>query len=534
MIKLRPIQEECLESVISSFKKGGTYHLVQAPVAFGKTILASALIQKAVNTWGAKCLFLAHLQELVLQTEEKLKAVAPEIDCGIFGAGLGRKEIKTVTIGTKQSIVRALDRLGDINLIIIDEVHVMGKNDDYLKIINHCLAQNPRLRVLGVTGTPFRLGEGYIYGDDKRWNDLVHYTTLDQMIEIGYLSPYRYKMACSPDLSKVKKSAGEFNISDLGDEMIKEYHMGSVKQAIEEHAQARKSIMVFAVTIEHAEALAEFLGCEAVHSKLNRDTWRERVDRFKSGEQRILVNVTQLSIGFDAPIIDCIVLARPTMSPALFVQMIGRGLRLSDKEDCLVLDLVGNYKRHGLPSNPRVKKPEDKKAEKKEQTEREANVCPECFEIVESSEVCEYCGAELVQKKIINEIRLEEIKREESSYHIKKMWYKTDYTTKRGYKGTLFCIKLEGYPDTLFKFCSSGSINEEIELRRSTANSQCILEVVKYIVVDTGFGKWVEYSKDSLFKYNLREQVMKLHKAGYKNIPSIDGKSSGVQTLARA
>jgi len=327
-VKLRPIQEECLESVISSFKSGGTYHLVQAPVAFGKTILASALIQKAVQKWGAKCLFLAHLQELVLQTEEKLKAVAPEIDCGIFGAGLGRKEIKTVTIGTKQSIVRALDRLVDINLIIIDEVHVMGKNDDYLKIIKHCLAQNPRLRVLGVTGTPFRLGEGYIYGDDKRWADLVHYTTLDQMIEIGYLSPYRYKMACSPDLSKVKKSAGEFNIGDLSDEMIKEYHMGSVKQAIDEHAQARKSIMVFAVTIEHAEALAEFLGCEAVHSKLDKDTWRDRVDRFKSGVARILVNVTQLSIGFDAPRIDCIVLARPTMSPALFVQMIGRSLRI--------------------------------------------------------------------------------------------------------------------------------------------------------------------------------------------------------------
>ena len=86
--------------------------------------------------------------------------------------------------------------------------------------------------------------------------------------------------------------------------------------------------MVFAVTIEHAEALAEFLGCEAVHSKLDKDTWRDRVDRFKSGVARILVNVTQLSIGFDAPRIDCIVLARPTMSPALFVQMIGRSLRV--------------------------------------------------------------------------------------------------------------------------------------------------------------------------------------------------------------
>jgi len=147
-MKLREIQKEALNSALESFKSGGTYHLIQAPVAFGKTILASALIQEAVIKYGARCLFLAHLKELILQTEEKLKAFAPDIDCGIWCGGLGSKESKQVTIGTRQSIVRALNELGVVNLIIIDEVHVMGKNDDYKKIVDHFLKLNPRLRVL--------------------------------------------------------------------------------------------------------------------------------------------------------------------------------------------------------------------------------------------------------------------------------------------------------------------------------------------------------------------------------------------------
>jgi len=486
-MKLREIQKEALNSALESFKSGGTYHLIQAPVAFGKTILASALIQEAVIKYGARCLFLAHLKELILQTEEKLKAFAPDIDCGIWCGGLGSKESKQVTIGTRQSIVRALNELGVVNLIIIDEVHVMGKNDDYKKIVDHFLKLNPRLRVLGVTGTPFRLGDGYIYGEDKIFKDLAHQTTMDEMIDCGYLSPYRYKMACSPDLSNVKKSKGEFNLSDLSNEMIKDYHMGSVKQAIDEHAQDRKSIMVFAVTIEHAESLAEFLGCDAVHSKLNKDIWRDRVDRFKSGEARILVNVTQLSIGFDAPAIDCVVLARPTLSPALFTQMVGRSLRISEgKENSLILDLVGNYSRHGLPSNPKVKNTEDKKAEKKEQSEREANVCPECFEVIESSDVCEYCGAELIQKRIIDEIKLEEIKRNENLPRVDIASEKPNAITKKGTVGSRFWIRLDN-GKMLYKFCSNGTIKMEKE--RARINS--LSKGDKVNIISTAYGDWI-------------------------------------------
>jgi len=111
--------------------------------------------------------------------------------------------------------------------------------------------------------------------------------------------------------------------------------MASVVKAIEDYAQGRQHIIVFAVTIEHAERLADLLGCFAVHSKLKREVWRDRVDEFKEGRQRILVNVSQLSIGFDAPCIDCVIFARPTKSPALFTQMAGRSLRKDDRPDLL-------------------------------------------------------------------------------------------------------------------------------------------------------------------------------------------------------
>ena len=266
-MKLRPIQEDALNGAIQSFKDGGTYHLLQAPVAFGKTIFSSALMKHAVEHYGAKCLFLAHLKELVVQTVDKFKAVAPELDCGVvMGAN---KDISDVTVGTRQTVGKNLDLFGRINL--------------------------------------------------------------------GYLSPYRYKMAEALDeeLSQVKKTAGEFNEGDLGEMMQEEHHLGTVKNAIANYGKGRKSILIFAVTIEHAEKLAEFLGCAAVHSKLEKNEWRSLVDSFKSGKVRMLVNVSQLSIGFDAPRVDCVVIARPTMSPALHTQICGRALRIDVQKESL-------------------------------------------------------------------------------------------------------------------------------------------------------------------------------------------------------
>lgn len=488
-IKLRPIQQEAIDCTLESFIDGGTYHLLQAPVGWGKTIFSSAIMAKAVHTWGVKCLFLAHLKELVVQTVEKFNAVDPSLSCGLV---MGKdKRLGDVTVGTRQTVEKNLEIFDMVHLIIIDEVHLYGPQ--YQKIVDYFAAKNDRLRVLGVTGTPFSLKEGWIYGDNKLWNEPCHSTTMDQMIEMGYLSNYTYKMAASMEneLSGVKKVGGEFKEGDLGEMMQEEQHLGTVKHAIEDHAEGRKSIMVFAVTIEHAEKLAAFLGCSAVHSKLKKDVWRDRVDRFKRGDDRILVNVSQLSIGFDAPRVDCIVIARPTMSPALHTQICGRGLRIFEgKEDCLFLDLVGNYLRHGLPSNPKVRKPKEKQ-EEKEKSEKSSCVCPDCFEIVEGNDLnCPSCGAEMKEKRDIIErneqIRLEEIEIERNTNKFLYWWEKSN-VSKRGFRGVLFCVKVTNRDKPLFRTASNGTSKQDKIRKKLDQFSEG--DVVN--IVETAYGDWL-------------------------------------------
>jgi len=454
-MKLRPIQEAAIQETLDSFKTGELYHLLQAAVAFGKTIYSSELIRRSHAKYGAKTLFLAHLKELVLQTAEKLEQVAPEVNYGIMMAQ--RKEVEDVTIGTRQTVSQNLELFGPINLIIIDEVHVFSA--DNLKIVEYFLKLNPRLRVLGLTGTPFG-SKGYIYGEDKLWDEPFFTATVDQMIGMGYLSPYRYKVVEQPKLDNVKIVGGDFNEGDLGEEMIQ--HMGSIQKAIDEHAADRNHIMVFCVTIDHGEQVAELLGAKCVHSKLDKKVWRERVDEFKEGRVRFIVNISQLAVGFDAPVVDCIVMARPTMNPALATQICGRSIRICEgKKDALILDLVNNYSRVGLPSNPKVRTPEER--EEKETKELTACVCPECLQITENGTVCQFCGAELTEKiEIIAEnerLRLEEIETKAKQLHIERLWVKQNHVTKKGNRGDLFGIKLDKKTKPVFHFAAHSSKN---------------------------------------------------------------------------
>jgi len=490
-MELRGVQKECLEEIYASFKEGGTYHLIHACVGFGKTIIASELMRSAKVEYGAKCLFLCHLKELVVQTVDKFKTVAPDLSCGVVCGSLGLNEVQDITVGTRQTIVRNLDKFQLINLIIVDEVHLYS--DQYQKIVDHFLDLNPRLRVLGVTGTPFNTRDGWIYGGGKRWEEPCFRADIRKMIDLSYLSKFRYKMADSMPLEEVRVRRGEFMDGDLENEMVKEVHMGSVKHAIADHCSGRKKILIFCVTIGHAEALAAFLGCHAVHSKLKSDVWRERVDGFKDGETRILINVGQLTIGFDAPSVDCLIVARPTMSASLHVQICGRGLRVADgKEDCLIVDLVGNYLRHGLPCAPKVRAPKEEQSES-EKKEKESDICQECFEVVEAGlDFCPYCGAEMADRnelrKIEEQLNLKEIERKKMTAKFVG-WKWKRWTTKRGFDGVLFSVsyQVSGKWKFLNKFCTDGT-----RVGKKTQDNLMALEPGEELrIISTAQGDWI-------------------------------------------
>lgn len=465
--------------------------MLVAAVGFGKTIVSAELMRTANAKYGAKSLFLAHLQELVIQTVEKISCVDPGLSCGVF---MGRrKDQADITVGTRQTVAKNLEIMEPVNLIIIDECHLFCPQ--HQAIIDHFLSLNPRLRVLGLTGTPYSLSDGWIYADDdsRRWPDPFFTASIDSMINHGYLSPYRYKVADKmEELEGMTLSRGEFKEADLEEMMVEERHMGSVQHVLDEQCQGRQRIMIFCITIDHAERLAAYLGAHCVHSKLNKDEWRRRVDRFKTGEDRILVNVTQLTVGFDCPEVDCLIVARPTMSASLHVQICGRGLRVAEgKDDVLIIDMVGNYVRHGLPSSPKIRAPREK-IEGKEKSDRAASVCPECFEVVEGDmETCTHCGAEMTAKKEIREleekVRLEEIERKKELPVIEKVGEKPGAVTKRGFRGSWFWIKLAG-GKTLFRFC--GDNTKKIEKERARLDSLC--PGMEVVLVSTKYGDWIE------------------------------------------
>ena len=489
-MQLRGTQCAAMEAVLDAFKSQERNVLIVEPTGWGKSFFTADLLKVCVDTWKINALFVVHTKELAKQTYEAFCDHGMKDQSSLMCAGLGSKKTNQITVGTRQTICRNLDKLSKVNLVIIDECHYMSDGDEYHKIIDHC--NHDKLRVLGLTATPYRLKEGWIYGEGKFFDDVAHTTTLDQMIDLGFLSPYRYKMAAEleNELKLVKKTAGEFNEHDLGEMMQEEHHMGTVRNAIVDHASDRKSILIFAVTIEHAEKLASFLGCEAVHSKLKKEEWRRRVDDFKNGS-RMLVNVAQLTVGFNHPPVDCVVVARPTMSPAIHAQICGRGFRICDgKKDCLILDLVGNYLRHGLPSNPKVKKPKEKEDEK-ETKEKGASVCPECFDVVEAGVlICPGCGAEMLERKDIIELNekleLEEVERIKNLPVVEVAGEKTGAVTSRGFKGSWFWVKLQD-GKTLFKFCGDGTKKMEKERARVMA----LTAGDKVDVAATAYGDWI-------------------------------------------
>ena len=160
---------------------------------------------------------------------------------------------------------------------------------------------------------------------------------------------------------------------------------------------------MFAVTIAHAEKLREAFGEQAtiIHSELNDDARYKALSDFESGRIRIIVNVTILSEGFDSPAVDCIIMCRPTMSPGLFIQMTGRGLRPHpDKTDVLILDLANNCQTHGDPNNPRIEIPGRTKKKLSIIEEKKIKRCPNCDEVVEPrATICSVCGWEFVTER---------------------------------------------------------------------------------------------------------------------------------------
>lgn len=356
--QLRSYQQEAVKRVIAHFRTSSDPALVVLPTGSGKSLVIAELARLA----RGRVLVLAHVRELVEQNHAKYQAYGLEAD--IFSAGLKRKEAtRQVVFGSVQSVVRNLEQFNDANftLLVIDESHRVSLNEDasYRQVIEHLRSQNPNLKILGLTATPYRLGQGFIYyrhhhgmvrgSEESFFRDCVFEQPLRLMVKQGYLAaPKRLDMAVEGyDFSALRPSSGGvFQEEALNRVVAGSRATPGIISEIVQRADNRQGVMIFAATVAHAEEIIGYLPRTEAALITGKTHSRERtalIEAFKARELKYLVNVAVLTTGFDAPHVDLIAILRPTESISLYQQMIGRGLRLSPgKEDCLILDYAGN------------------------------------------------------------------------------------------------------------------------------------------------------------------------------------------------
>ena len=398
---LRDYQQKALDDLYKWFAKNPTGNpCLVLPTGSGKSHIIAALVKDAVQNYsGTRVLMLTHVKELIAQNAEKMREHWQNAPMGIYSASLNKRCLsEPITFAGIQSIVRRAKLLGHIDLIIVDEAHSINHGDagNYRKLINELKEINADLRVVGLTASPYRLGHGMIHeGDDVIFDALIEPIQIETLIDKGYLAPLRSKHTdFEIDVDGVKKRGGEFIAGDLERAVdTNDNNVASVKETIR-RASDRKSWLVFCTGVAHAQHISELFTSMGVTSAcVTGDTpQQERADilqRFKAGEIRALTNMNVLTTGFDYPGIDCLVMLRPTMSPGLYLQMAGRGMRIApEKDDCIVLDFAGNVKRHGPIT---AVEPPNKKGK----GIAPSKVCPQCSEIILAAlSICNCCGFE--------------------------------------------------------------------------------------------------------------------------------------------
>jgi len=324
----------------------------------GKTPTLGEIVRTSryATAGGRRAVVLAHREELVEQNAQRIRDVAPDLRVGVVMAGRNETQghVISASVQTLASPLR-LAQVRDVGLVVVDECHHAAA-DTYLAVLRHlgCFSASGA-RALGVTATMSR-------GDDKAlgdvWQDVVFTRDIADLIndpEGPYLvRPVGIRVRVEDlDLSRVRKVAGDFSGKGLGDAIEDSLAPKKIVEALREHAADRQTIL-FAPLVHTAEVIRDELreggfAAEVISAKTPRDERRRLLQAYRDGQLQVLCNAMIFTEGTDLPMTSCIVVARPTMSAALFIQMVGRGLRLwPDKRDCIVLDVVGATGRHRL------------------------------------------------------------------------------------------------------------------------------------------------------------------------------------------
>ncbi len=407
-LALRPYQQAAVDAVYEHLRTRDDNPAVVLPTAAGKSFVIAQIAKDAVLRWGGRVLVLAHVKELLEQNAEKIRRLCPEVPIGIYSAGLRRRDTdEPVIVAGIQSVYKRACELDAFDLVIVDEAHLIPADGDgmYRTFLADARVVNPHLRVIGSTATPFRLDSGPICTPDGILNHTCYEVGVRELIRDGYLCPLVTKAGSrKADFDSLHVRGGEFVPGEVEELMDKDGLVSAACGEIVALTQDRHSVLVFTSGVRHgkhvAKVLREMSGreCGFICGDTPAGERAESIARFRRENDgtlfgreplKYLVNVNVLTTGFDAPNIDCVAILRPTMSPGLWYQMVGRGFRLHpSKQDCLVLDFGGNAVRHGPVDQ--LKLPGQTTGTGGQAPAKE---CPECNAVIAAGyATCPECG----------------------------------------------------------------------------------------------------------------------------------------------
>lgn len=398
-MQLRDYQQTAIGKLRSTLRAGKRRPVMVVPTGGGKSIIFGQVIANCVAN-GKTVLWLVHRRNLVQQMATVLNDHF-DIRPGIIMAGIESDVYQPVQLSTIQSYARRI-QLDDLErnkfyiraaLVLVDESH-RSVSKSYQDVLNLYADKI----IIGCTATPMRADQR---GLGEVYDSIVDVTNVQELTEAGHLSPVRYFAPVAIDLAGVKTAGGDYVVKDLGARVNSKKLNGDVVENWLKHAESRKTI-VFAVNVKHSIALCEAfnragVAAEHLDARSSDDERDEVFDRMSRGDTTVICNVALYQEGLDVPDVSCIVMARPTKSLGLWRQCGGRGLRIFDgKDNLLVLDHGNVLEENGLLADPIEWSLDGKKkawAKKKKPKERQPVKCQTCNLVFEGSSVCPDCGS---------------------------------------------------------------------------------------------------------------------------------------------
>ena len=455
-MNLRPYQNKAIEDIRHHFSRGKKRILLVAPTGSGKTVIASSMMQKAKERSKFN-LFVAHRRELVMQCSRKLSDFG--LNHGVIMAQKSPNMMADIQVASIQTFASRKDRDDFIkpkaDVIILDEAHrsVSGQFQELIKVY-------PNAFIIGLTATPCRndgRGLGNVY------EELVEAGSIKELTKLGYLVPNRIVAPTIPDLQKIRIVAGDYEKKALTKKMNTAKLVGDIVSHWIKYGENRATV-VFATSIAHSKHIANIFRQNGVPSghidseqnELERET---QLANLNSGKIKVLSNCQILTEGWDQPKISCVIIARPTKSYPMYLQMVGRTLRpYPNKKDTLIIDHSGCVYEHGFPEDAgnwtlSTKKPKtrDRIKDPIQPIEKQPFTCVRCDTVYAPNRddyACPNCALIPTKKErivLISEGRLVEMPKIKPNANDKQNFYAQllFYCRQKGYK--------EGWASHTFK-----------------------------------------------------------------------------------